>query len=90
MSDAQPNIEQIRSKAREIAERARNDASFMEHLRNDPEQVLREAGLHESAISDFIREGGLGPEVSGYMLEELDRLCQNTCIVTNECVVSVT
>lgn len=75
-----PNVEQIRAIAATIAQRAASDPAFLELLTNDPEQTLVDAGLPESAISDYMREAGLTPEVAGYILEELDAPCQHTCM----------
>lgn len=88
MSNNRPSIEEIRRKTREIAERARNDSSYMDRLRSDPEATLHEAGLHESAVGDFMREEGLEADVVGYMLEELQLPCEQTCINTRQCYLS--
>jgi hypothetical protein len=66
--------------AARIAERAAGDPEFLAKLQTDPEETLIEAGLHESAVGDFMREAGLSPEVAGYILEELDAPCQYSCM----------
>ena len=89
MSNTRPGIEEIRHKAREIADRARHDSSFMARLRDDPEGTLHEAGLAQDAIGDFMREEGLTPDVIGYMLEELQSPCGQTCINTQQCDITL-
>jgi hypothetical protein len=75
-----PGVDEIRAVAAQIVERANRDPQFMEQLRNDPETVLLDAGLHESAVGDFMREASLTPEVEGYILEDLDIPCQYSCM----------
>ncbi|MGA7731971.1 MAG: hypothetical protein WCD37_11965 [Chloroflexia bacterium] len=75
-----PSVDEIRAVAAQIVERANRDPQFMEQLRNDPETVLLDAGLHESAVGDFMRSAGLMPEVQGYILEDLDVPCQYSCL----------
>ena len=75
-----PNVDEIRAVAASIAARAAGDPEFLAKLHSDPEQTLIEAGLHESAIGDFMSEAGFTPEVAGYILEELDMPCQYSCM----------
>lgn len=80
MSNQRPSIEEIRATAASISQRAASDPNFLELLKNDPEQTLIDAGLHESVIREFIREAGLTAEVAGYILEELDSFCDLTSV----------
>jgi hypothetical protein len=81
------SIDEMRAVATQILARANRDPQFMEQLRSDPETVLLEAGLHESAIGDFIREAGLSAEVEGYILEDLDIPCQVSCMPNTSLIV---
>jgi len=79
------NLEQIRAKAMEIGQRAKNDAEFLRQLQSDPVATLRTAGLPEEGIPSFLAEEGLEAEVSGYTIHE-----DSWCICTGCCATTIT
>jgi len=78
------NNEQIRQKAMEIGQRAKNDAEFLRRLQSDPVATLHEAGLPDEAIPAFMTEEGLEVEVSGY------EMIDDWCICTGCCATTIT
>lgn len=71
----QSEVEQVRTQAQQIVQRASADVAFKQQLKDDPEAALETAGFPEKYIGEFTREltGGEG-EVSGY--------CSYTCTIT--------
>jgi len=59
------DMQAIRATARKLAEQAKTDPAFKEHIQQDPVKTLTDAGLPENAVSDFLRETGMS-DVSGY------------------------
>src|SRR5262249_50727635 len=77
------DVEAVRSTARSSVDRAKSDPDFLQQLKDDPERVLVESGLHERAIVDFMAEQGLEPEVRGYRGWDDDPGCNDfTCWIT--------
>jgi len=89
---AEIDVEAVRSTARSIVDRAKADPDFLQQLKDDPEGVLLEAGLHERALADFMAEQGLEPQVQGYRGFDDDHGCNDfTCWITwcpSSCAVS--
>jgi|SwirhisoilCB2_FD_contig_41_5589963_length_757_multi_9_in_0_out_0_2 hypothetical protein len=75
------NVQDVREKAREIGQRAKNDPQFMQEIKQDPMSTLEKAGLPQGAAADVVREEE-GAEVSGYRLND----CTITCVSTNCCI----
>ncbi len=75
-TEFEKTLQHIRTTARGLADRVHDDQSFKEQVLNDPSGTLTSAGLPEIAVSDFLRETGLG-EVAGYAF-----VCSLTCSVT--------
>jgi len=86
------DVEAVRSTARGIVDRAKAEPEFLQQLKDDPERVLVESGLHQRAIADFMSEQGLEPEVRGYWGDHDDHGCNDfTCWLTrcaSSCAVS--
>jgi len=86
------DVEAVRSTARSIVDRAKADPDFLQQLKDNPEGVLVESGLHERAIADFMSEQGLEPQVRGYDPRG-DHGCNDlTCWITwcpSSCAVSI-
>ena len=86
------DVEAVRSTARSIVDRAKADPDFLQQLKDDPERVLVEAGLHERALADFMSEQGLEPEVRGYRGDHEGGCNDLTCWITlcpASCAVSI-
>jgi hypothetical protein len=58
--------EQSRNIALSILERSKNEPALVERFKEDPCETLKSLGLADDAISDFLGDSGLDPEVSGY------------------------
>jgi len=58
-------LEQLRMKARQLAERARTDPAFKEQIQQDPVQTLTAEGLPEATIPEFLHAADLA-DVVGY------------------------
>jgi len=76
-TEFEKTLQHIRTTARGLADRVRDDQSFKDQVLNDPNGTLTAAGLPEIAVSDFLRETELG-EVAGYS----SFVCSLTCSVT--------
>lgn len=74
-TEFEKTLQHIRTTARGLADRVRDDQAFKEQVLQDPSGTLTAAGLPNIAVSDFMRETGLG-EVAGYFV------CSLTCSVT--------
>lgn len=74
-TEFEKTLHHIRATARGLADRVKGDQAFKEQVLQDPSATLTAAGLPEIAVSDFMRETGLG-EVAGYFV------CSLTCSVT--------
>lgn len=74
-TEFEKTLQHIRTTARGLADRVRDDQAFKEQVLHDPSGTLTAAGLPDIAVSDFMRETGLG-EVAGYFV------CSLTCGVT--------
>ena len=75
-TEFEKTLQHVRTTARGLAERVNTDQAFKEQVLSDPSGTLTGAGLPEVAVSDFLRETGLG-EVAGYGF-----VCSLTCSVT--------
>lgn len=75
-TEFEKTLQHVRTTARGLAERVNTDQAFKEQVLSDPSSTLTSAGLPEVAVSDFLRETGLG-EVAGYGF-----VCSLTCSVT--------
>ncbi|MBA2392228.1 MAG: hypothetical protein H0V70_05725 [Ktedonobacteraceae bacterium] len=75
-TEFEKTLQNIRSTARDLADRVQQDPAFKEQVLDDPSKTLTAAGLPEIAVSDFMRETELG-EVAGYGF-----VCSLTCSVT--------
>jgi hypothetical protein len=76
-----------RSKALEIAARAKSDPTYLAELQKDPEATLSAAGLPEVAVVEFMREDGLG-DVSGYSMG-FNSAPPEECLCTGCCVTNI-
>ena len=65
MSISDGELEQLRTKARELAERARSDQTFKEQVQRDPYRTLIAEGLPEDTIPEFLHATDLA-DVEGY------------------------
>lgn len=75
-TEFEKTLQHVRTTARSLAERVNTDQAFKEQVLSNPSSALTSAGLPEVAVSDFLRETGLG-EVAGYGF-----VCSLTCSVT--------
>jgi len=73
------DMQAIRATARKLAERAKTDPTFKEHIQQNPVKTLTDEGLPENAISDFLREAGIA-DVSGYS----PQFCLATCLILSQ------
>lgn len=72
-------VDQVRSQAQQIVERAKADTAFKQQLKGNPEGALEAAGFPNNHIGEFARElGGDQADVAGY--------CSVTCLVT--CIIT--
>jgi hypothetical protein len=91
------DAKQQKEKAAEIVARAKSDPSFKQQVQDDPLGVLRQAGLSDEAIGDFLREDGyadldpndakLKPKQKAAADMAAARDCLFTCIFT-ECPIT--
>jgi hypothetical protein len=56
--ERQDELKQQRDKIQALAQQAKDDPKFKESLRRDPVGVLKQAGVVDDAIGDFLREEG--------------------------------
>jgi hypothetical protein len=75
MSSNQTHDDAARAKARQLADRLKNDAGFRQQIEQDPIATLTGAGLSELEAYDFLYDAGMTPDVSGYAR------CLSTCLI---------
>ncbi len=63
------NLQKLRALAREIAKRARDNPTFKEQLKQDPQGTLARAGLPQTEIESLIREARLCKAFSSTILD---------------------
>ncbi|MFW6074700.1 MAG: hypothetical protein ACOC9Y_03840 [Chloroflexota bacterium] len=82
MNSGRFEMELARSRVEEVAHRLIDDPAFREQIRESPRGTLREIGLPEEAITDFLREFHVpqvdGPEVTGFQ-DQCGWTCMFTC-----------
>ena len=83
MSNSDINVQQVRAKAKELADRVQSDPAFRSAVESDPNGALTGAGLPARAVEEFVIDVGITPEVSGY------QRCTETCWVIT-CLVTHT
>ena len=81
MSDANVDVQQVRAKARELADRVQSDPTFRSQVESDPSGALTGAGLPARAVEEFVIDVGITPDVSGY------QRCTETCWIIT-CLVT--
>ena len=81
MSNSDINVQQVRAKAKELADRVQSDPAFRGEVESDPNGALTAAGLPAKAVEEFVIDVGITPEVSGY------QRCTDTCWVIT-CLVT--
>ncbi|HXT37143.1 MAG TPA: hypothetical protein VN837_16330 [Chloroflexota bacterium] len=64
------NQEESQVKAQAFVNRILEDAAFREQAAANPDAALAAAGLTPAAMGDFIKQGNVGAEVSGYLESE--------------------
>jgi hypothetical protein len=75
-------VEDMRAKTDQVVNRLRSEAGFLDQVRRDPENVLRQAGLPEELVGDFAH-GVSDDDVHGL------QYCKWTCVkATSECTRS--
>lgn len=70
-----------REKLEKLVHKAKQEPEFLERIKRDPELVLREAGLSDETIEDFLREEGF----TSYAKVE----CNWSCIITHNCQLTI-
>ncbi len=84
MSNADIDVQQVRAKAKELADRVQNDPSFRSSVESDPSGALTAAGLPAKAVEEFIIDVGITPDVAGYAARQCTDTCWViTCLVTH-------
>lgn len=66
-------MEELRGKVQAVLDRAKEESSYLDELKQNPQETLVAAGIPEAATGEVAHELQLGSEVSGYML------CTGTC-----------
>ena len=66
MSNADIDVQQVRAKAKELADRVQSDPSFRSSVESDPSGALTAAGLPAKAVEEFVIDVGITPDVGGY------------------------
>ena len=75
-----------RIRSRQVAQRLKDDASFRQQVEADPINALREAGVPDQALADFVREVGIEADVAGYRAYEA--VCKNEWTCVSSCWIS--
>lgn len=84
MSNADINVQQVRAKAKELADRVQSDPAFRSAVESDPNGALTAAGLPARAVEEFVIDVGITPDVAGYKQMECTDTCWIiTCLVTH-------
>ena len=96
---AKEGMKQQRERLQEVVNRAKKDASFKQQLTDDPVTVLRQAGVSDEGMGDFLREEGFtdrdptSPTLTPGQRRAVEfgaaRGCWFTCVFTDKCNLTV-
>ena len=64
------HLQQYRGIAKQLVERAHEDAQFAEQAKSDPLAALKAAGVPETDARQMLAGEAQGEEVSGYMYRQ--------------------
>ena len=77
-----PDLQQARQTAEQMAQRVKSDPSYAQQVREDPAAAAQAAGMPEEAIGTFLQEEGVA-EVSGYRAPSDWCICTDACCITS-------
>ena len=88
-------LETARAKVQAFAARVKADKEYARTAQEDPVSALRDAGVPDAAIVDFLREEDLADDVSGFAMTRhamttvgCHLTCGITCLETKSCSVT--
>lgn len=79
------SVDSVRAMMTAIAERAAQDPSYHEQLKEDPKGVLSAAGFSTDTIDEMVAADARTPDVHGYVAPTVDTGCNDTTCWTSAC-----